>query len=141
IPNAKVVLVERDPIAVAWSIFRQFFATPGNGYSNDLDDIAEYLKLYRQLSSFWEAEFGDRIYKLRYENLTENQEQETCSLLDYVGLDFEKQCLAFQNNKRAVQTASNAQVRKGLYKGSSKVWKNYEPYLSCWIEKHVEIFS
>ena len=30
---------------------------------------------------------------------------------------------------RAVQTASNIQVRKKMYKGSSQQWKKYKPWL------------
>ena len=35
-----------------------------------------------------------------------------------------------QDNKRPVATASNLQVRKKVYQGSSERWKRYGPYLN-----------
>ena len=35
----------------------------------------------------------------------------------------------FTINKRTVQTASNIQIRKKVYQGSSQQWKKYKPFL------------
>mgnify|MGYP003320204775 FL=1 len=59
----------------------------------------------------------------------DNQEQETRNLLKYLELDWEDACLSPQKNKRSVRTASQTQVRKKVYKGSSKAWQKYEPFL------------
>ena len=37
--------------------------------------------------------------------------------------------LNVKNNKRPVKTASQLQVKKGIYKGSSEVWKNFKPFI------------
>jgi hypothetical protein len=46
-----------------------------------------------------------------------------------LGLKWEDACLAPQNNKRSVRTASQQQVRQKVYKGSSQAWRKYEPFL------------
>ena len=79
--------------------------------------------------SFWSEQYGDRIYTLDYEALVTDQEVETRRLADYVGLDWEEALLSPQKNKRAVQTVSQQQVRKGVYQGSSQQWRKFEPYL------------
>ena len=79
---------------------------------------------------FWTKTLSDRIYRLDYEQLTVNQESETRQLIDYLGLDWDEKCLSPQNNARGVATASNVQVRKQVYKGSSQQWKKYQPFLN-----------
>ena len=34
-----------------------------------------------------------------------------------------------KKNKRPVKTASQLQVKKDIYSGSSQVWKNFEPFI------------
>ena len=128
-PNAKIVHVKRDPIAVCWGNFKQYFESQSLGYCYSLDDIISYYKLYENLMTFWQKSFGNRIYDLDYELLTMNQETETRKLIQYIGLDWNKKCLYPQYNARIVKTASNIQIRKKIYQGSSEQWKKYEPFL------------
>ncbi len=86
-------------------------------------------RIWRNLMLFWRERFPNKIYDLCYEDLTENQEEETRKLLEYCNLDWEDRCLYFHNTERAVRTASAVQVRQKMYKGSSEAWKKYEVYL------------
>jgi tetratricopeptide (TPR) repeat protein len=131
-PGVKIINMQRDPIATCWSMFKLQFR--GSGYTNDLVDIAEYYKLYLDLMEFWRKEFPDQIFDLDYEALTRNQEQETRSLLEYCGLQWEQQCLEFYNTERAVRTLSDKQVRQKMYTGSSEAWRKYEAQLSPLLE-------
>jgi len=79
--------------------------------------------------SFWHQLFPNKIYDMSYENLTINQEKETQKLLQYCELEWDKNCLNFHNNKRAVKTTSTFQVRKRIYQGSSEAWKKHKAYL------------
>ena len=132
-PEATIVHLNRDPRATCWSIYKHYFSSKGNGYAYDIDDLAEYYKLYTDLMSFWRERFPDRIYDLCYEDLTEHQEEETRKLLQCCGLEWEEQCLNFHEIKRAVKTASATQVRKKMYKGSSEAWRKYEQQLQLLI--------
>ncbi len=134
IPGAKIVHVKRDARATCWSNFKHYFSGKGNGFADDLQDVAEYYKMYIDLMEFWHQKFPGRIYDLNYEALTEHQEEETRKLLDYVGLDWEDQCLEFHETKRTVRTASATQVRQKMYQGSSEEWRNYEKHLEPMVE-------
>ena len=79
--------------------------------------------------SFWREQFPQSVYELSYEDLTENQEEQSRKLLEFCELDWEEQCLDFYKTKRAVSTASAVQVRKKMYKGSSEAWRKYESHL------------
>ena len=134
LPEARVVHVSRDPRAICWSIYKHYFADEGNAYAYDMEDIAAYYDLYADLMAHWREQFGDRIYDLSYESMTENQEAETRRLLEYCGLDWDPRCLEFHKTKRAVTTSSAAQVRKAMYTGSSEAWRNYEAFVSGYFE-------
>jgi len=128
-PEAKIVHVQRSAQATCWSNFKHYFVSKGLGYSYNLRDTVKYYSLYTDLMRFWHKTYGSRIYNLDYDKLTENQEQETRCLIEHLGLYWDEACLAPQNNKRYVRTASQQQVRKKVYKGSSQAWRKYEPFL------------
>ena len=128
-PEAKFIHVKRCPEAVCWGNFKTFFSGDGLGYAWAIDDIVIYYKLYQSLMEFWEDALHTRVYTLDYELLTDNQESETRKLIDFIGLDWDENCLYPEGNTRSVSTASNLQVRQRVYRGSSEQWKKYEPFL------------
>ena len=129
-PEAKIVHVKRNPAAVCWANYKQYFASKNIGYCYSIDDVISYHKLYENLMEFWAKGLSKRIYNLDYELLTLNQESETRQLIDYLGLDWDENCLSPQKNTRSVATASNLQVRQKVYQGSSEQWKKYQPFLN-----------
>ena len=129
-PEAKIIHVRRDPAATCWSNFKHYFSADGLEYSYSLKDTVSYYKLYQDLMDFWDKNLDIEIYNLSYDSLTLNQEQETKRLIEYLELDWEEACLNPQDNRRNIKTASQLQVRKKVYKGSSRVWRKFEPYLN-----------
>ena len=129
-PEAKIVHVKRDPAALCWGNFKQFFISKNIGYCYSLDDVVSYYKLYENLMEFWESSLSKRIYNLDYDLLTKNQKDETHQLIDYLDIDWDEKCLSPQNNSRSIATASSAQVRKKVYQSSSQQWKKYKPFLN-----------
>ena len=129
-PEAKIVHVKRDRAAVCWANYKQYFNSKGLGYSYGLDEVISYHQLYQDLMKFWMNSLSKRIHNLDYELLTVDQENVTRSLIDYLGLGWDEKCLTPQNNQRNIKTASDIQVRKKVYQGSSQQWKKYEPFLN-----------
>ena len=130
LPEARIVHVKRNPAAVCWANYKQYFKAKGIGYCYAIDDVISYHKLYENLMEFWANTLSKRMYNLDYEKLTVNQESETRKLIEYLGLDWDENCLSPQNNMRSVSTASNVQVRKKVYRGSSEQWRKYQPFLN-----------
>ncbi len=128
-PEAKIVHVKRNPSAVCWANYKQYFASKNIGFCYDLDDVVNYYLLYESLMSSFKEDLGKRIYDLDYELLVIDQESETKNLMTYLDLTWEDKCLSPQDNLREVETASSIQVRKKVYKESSKQWKKYSPFL------------
>ena len=128
-PEAKIIHLKRDAMAVCWSNYKLNFESEGMAFSFDQIDIAKYYKLYEDLMKYWHEKFPKKIYDFNYEALTKNQEEQTRKLFEYLEIDWEKAVLNFHKNDRAVQTASNTQIRQKIYQGSSQEWKNYKPWL------------
>ncbi|MEZ5994869.1 MAG: sulfotransferase [Hyphomonadaceae bacterium] len=128
LPNAKIVDVRRHPMAACFSAFKQHFAR-GQGFSYDLDDLGRYYADYVELMDCFDAAAPRRVHRIFYEDLVEDAEAEIRRLLDYCGLPFEPECLAFHANTRAVRTASSEQVRQPIYSGAVDHWRHYEPWL------------
>ena len=127
IPEAKILHMNRDPMATCWSIYKYYFN--GNSYSYNQEDLAGYYDLYKDLMGFWSKLFPNKIYDVCYEELTIAQEVETRKLLEYCELEWDENCLNFYKNTTAMKTTSALQVRQKIYQGSSEVWKKYEDYL------------
>ena len=133
-PNAKIIHVKRDAMATCWSNYKTNFSKNGMAFTFNQIDVAKYYQLYEDLMKFWHKKFPKKIYELNYEKLTENQEEEEKKLFNYLNLNWEDSVLEFYKNKRIVQTASSIQVRKKMYKGSSKEWKKYKKWLEPMIK-------
>ena len=128
-PEAKIIHLKRDAMAVCWSIYQRYFPSESLGFPYDMKDLGQFYNSYTELMTFWHELSPNQIYDISYEDLTMNQEEETRKLLEYCELDWDENCLNFHKNKRAVKTASSSQVRDKMYQGSSNVWKKYEAQL------------
>ena len=128
LPNARIVHVMRDPMAVCHAMYKTLFKS-GYPFSYDLREIARYYAAYRRLMSHWHAAMPGAIHDLRYESLIADQTGETRKLLEYCGLEWEDACLAFHRNPAPTTTASASQVRRPLYDSSVSQWRRYEDRL------------
>ena len=123
-PNARIIHCQRNALDICTSIFTNFFVN-GNEYSFDLEELGQYYLDYEKIMTHWHSLFSDEIFDVQYEELVMNQEKISRQMIDYIGLDWNEECLDFQKNKRAVRTASNLQVRQPIYKNSINRWKQY----------------
>ena len=128
-PEARVLIMRRDPRAVCWSNYSNSFMGRANNFGNDMVDTAEMYRLHLDLMAHWMRLYPGQIAEVPYERLTENQEEESRKLLAFAGLDWEPACLAFHETARAVRTVSAGQVRQKMYTGSSEAWRRYERHL------------
>jgi len=128
-PHSKIIHLRRNPMAVCWSIFTKHFANRSISYSYNIDNLVSYFIMYNELMKKYEMNYAQQIYTLNYDDFVDKPEAEIRSLIEFIGVPFEKACLAPHKNKRAVKTASVIQVRSKIYKGSSQHWENYQHYL------------
>lgn len=131
LPGAKIICLRRHPMDTCLSNFRQLFdpGSPFHDYSYDLLDIGRYYILFDRLMRHWRQAFPGRMLEIDYETLVASQEPVTRSLLAFCDLPWNDACLRFEKNSASVATASAAQVRSGMSRGSLDRWRNYRPQL------------
>jgi hypothetical protein len=96
----------------------------------DLSDLADYYRQHQRLMAHWRAVLPPgTILDVLYEELVTDQEGWTRKILDFLGLEWDKQVLDFHNTQRAVVTASFWQVRQKIYRKSVQRWRNYEKFI------------
>ncbi|MCB1340302.1 MAG: sulfotransferase [Pseudooceanicola sp.] len=130
LPEARIVHVSRDPMSVAWSLYRHAFAGRGNGFAYGIGEIVAYMLLHRDLMAFWQARLSDRLITLNYDEMVRAPETRLRELVDRCGLGWRNDCLAAHRSNNAVLTASSAQVRQPIHDGSNAAWRRYEAQLA-----------
>ena len=138
-PEAKIIHVQRDPKATCWSNYKHYFQVKALGYCYNLNDLVSYYSLYIDLMNFWQLHYGKRIYHLNYDQLTNYPDRETRQLVRYLNIEWDDACLLPQNNNRYIKTASQQQVRKEIYQGSSQKWLKFEPFVGNAFDKLADI--
>ncbi|MGB3147493.1 MAG: sulfotransferase [Paracoccaceae bacterium] len=134
LPDASIIHMRRDPIAVCWSIFQKNFAGTRVRFTNDLTDIAWYYDQYADMMDFAAKQAPGAFLNVDYAELTKTPEPTIRRALDHCQLPFEAACLSPQDNKRRILTASFKQARSGIYQGSTTKWRGFEPHLKPLID-------
>jgi len=129
LPNAKIVLVRRNPRDNLYSIYKNRFPEGTHLYSYDFDDLASYYRTYVDIVDFWLERMPDCFHQISYDRLIADPVPETGALLEACDLEWEDGCLEFHRNRRAVTTLSVYQVRQPIYSSSVNAWKKHETEL------------
>lgn len=127
-PNAKIIHCQRDPMDTCFSIYKQLFSE-SHPYACEQSALGHYYRLYQDLMAHWNKVIPSKILNLQYEDLVADTEQKTRLMLDFCGLDFESNCLAFFATRRVVNTPSQSQVRQPIYQSAVHHWQHYEANL------------
>lgn len=128
-PEAKIIHIKRNPMAVCWSNYKNFFIDTGLDFNLTQKDVSIYYSMYSNLMDFWSLRFKNHIFDIQYENFVKNFEADTRKILNYLNLQWEDQLLQYQKTNRPVTTASHQQVREKIKKNTSEEWKKYKNYL------------
>lgn len=129
-PQARIIHVRRHPMDVCYAMYKTLFrmAYP---FSYALDDLGRYWLAWNTLMTHWRRVLpAERYLEIDYEALIEQQEPVSRRLVAHLGLPWEEDCMAFEQNRQPSLTASAAQVRQPIYRSSMGLWKNYRQQLA-----------
>jgi len=127
-PSAAIIDARRHPMASGFACYKQLF-NPGMNFAYDLTELGLYYRDYAGLMDHVDTVLPGRVYRLHYERLVTDTENEVRRLLDYCKLSFEPQCLRFYENRRVAQTISSEQVRRPIYTAGLEQWRHFESWL------------
>jgi hypothetical protein len=128
LPRAKIIDVRRHPLDCCLANFKQVFARSLK-FSYSLTDVGRYYRDYVDLMAHFNDVLPGKIYKVSYERLVNDPEEEVRSLLQFLDLPFEQDCMRFYETNRAVRTPSSEQVRMPIYNKAIGGWRKYEAKL------------
>lgn len=143
-PEAKLLMMRRDPRDVVWSCFRTSFAP--SSAANEFTDLSRAAQHYAAMMTLTDACLAVLpidIHIVRYENLIADFDRTTKAVCDYLGIQWSVDLRRFDRTAatRDTRTASVAQVRKPLYNGTGQ-WRVFSsqfeevmPILQPWIDK------
>lgn len=134
LPKARIIHSRRHPVETCLSCYRIHFAE-GHQWSYNLRELGRFYKRYWALMKYWREAFPGVMYEVRYEDNVADVEGQARRLIDYLGLEWNENCLNFYNTDRPVKTASVTQVRKPIYTTSTNRWRKYEKYLGPLLEE------
>ncbi len=135
-PQARIIHLGRNPMDSCFSMYKQVF-TWAYKFSYSLEGLGRYYVAYDRLRNHWRQVLKDRLIEVEYESLVADQEGQTRSLLDKLGLEFEQGCLDFEENEAPSATASSVQVREKVHTQSVNKWTRFEKQLQA-LRQHLE---
>lgn len=142
-PDAKIIIMRRDPRDVIWSCFRRaFVSSPMTLEFSSLDRAAQHYDAVMRLTRTCLTTLPVTHHLLVYEDLVRDFDATTRALCDFIGIAWAADVRDFGATARAgrVRTASAEQVRQSLFDGSGQ-WRNYAhklaavlPILEPWVD-------
>jgi tetratricopeptide (TPR) repeat protein len=133
-PKATILHSVRDPVETCFGCFRQLFRT-GNETTYDLRDVGAQYVRYREMMAHWNAVLPGRVIDVVHEDLVTDPDAKIRWLVaDACKLKWDDNCLRFHQTRRAVRTASVAQVRQPIFTASLQRWRKYADHLGPLLE-------
>lgn len=135
-PDARIVNTVRDPLDNALSVYF-LHLDHGMAYALDLLDIGHHQRQQQRMMAHWKALYPGDILEFDYDAFVADPRPALESLLAFLGLDWDDNCLGFHRLDNAVKTASAWQVREPLYQRSSGRSRHYQRQLAplkAWLE-------
>ena len=124
-PNARFIVVRRDPRDTLLSIYKNVFPEGTHLYGYDQVDLARHYTTFVRMVDFWRERVPGWFHEIQYEDLVADPEAQSRALIAACGLEWEDACLNFHENTRKVETLSVFQVRQPISKSSVKAWERY----------------
>lgn len=124
LPQARIIHLVRDPMDTCYAVYKTLF-NQVYSFSYQLDELADYFIEYKQLMAHWHQVLPDQILDVHYEQVVAEPEFQAKRILDWCGLPWQQDLLAFHQAKSASTTASAAQVRQPIHQKSVQKWRQF----------------
>ena len=143
-PDARILVMRRDPRDVVWSCFRTNFAmSSGTLEYTSLQRAARHYDALMRLTELALERLPLRYHVIQYHKIVQDFDAESAKMCAFAGLEWTEAVRNFDATakRRGVTTASVGQVHRGLYDGTQQ-WRPYALYmepimdtLQPWVDK------
>jgi|HubBroStandDraft_1064217.scaffolds.fasta_scaffold00015_87 hypothetical protein len=125
LPEAKIILVRRDPLDTCYALYKTHFAGTFP-FSYDLGELAEYYLAFHRLAEHWRRVLPPEILReVHYEAIIADPMAESRRLLEFLELPWEDQVTRFHESPAPSATASAVQIRRPLHADSVGRWRRH----------------
>ena len=128
-PLAKFIHTRRNLLDNGVSVYFQQLNDLSR-FSTSLESFAQYDVQCQKLMTHWRSIFAESIYEIAYEDMVNDPQKYSAELIDFLGLDWESDCLNFEKRENFIRTASVSQVREKIYTTSVGRGRNYYPFFT-----------
>lgn len=129
IPSCKIIHIRRNPMDACLSMYTKLFVGGGIQYTYNLEELGECYQNSMNVAEHWEHVLSNYVHTVEYEKLVNNPSEEIGKILDFLGTDWDDNCLNFYKSKQHVRTASSNQVREQINTKSIQRWRSYAKHL------------
>jgi len=126
-PKSRIIHLKRHPVDTCLSIYFQNFNSE-HQYSFDLKNLTFWYRKYYDLMEYWKNLYGDKILSINYNDIIDNTESTSKLIIEYCGLEWDKNCLEHHKKEGVINTFSQWQARQPIYSTSKERWRNYQEY-------------
>ncbi|MEM6928829.1 MAG: sulfotransferase, partial [Myxococcota bacterium] len=127
-PGARVIVVQRDSMAVGFSCYRMPFG-PGQDWATRLHDIGTFIRSANRLLDHWRAVLPLRFHTVDYDDLVTQPEAILGGVVDFLGLERHDDVFAPESAGRTAGTVSQLEVLQPIHQRSTKRWHAYAAHL------------
>ncbi len=142
-PDARVLHCRRHPLDVGLSCYTQDFGDIK--YSARLPQIGFMYRFHHEVMKAWEFYGDGRVMSVCYEDVAARPQDMVPEILAFCGLPFDQTAVDPTRSKNLVNTASEGQVNRPIYRSAMGRWQQYadelEPLAMAlggweWLEAH-----
>lgn len=132
-PQARIIHMRRHPLDCGLSnLFTRF--TSGQGFSFRQPDLGERIRQTAEVMTIWKEADLLPILDVSYERLVAEPEAQARRLIDFLDLPWNDACLAPEQARHHVRTASQFQVRQKVNNRSVGRHAQYREWLAPLVE-------
>ncbi|MCW0455369.1 tetratricopeptide repeat-containing sulfotransferase family protein [Xanthomonas sacchari] len=128
LPDAVIVHLVRDPLAVCFSNYRALFGD-SYAYSYDLNALAAHYLAYRELMQSLRAALPGRLVEVDYGRMVNTPDQVLAQVLERCRLAVEPGQSDIRRNRAPSATLSTVQVRSAIDARHAEEWRRYAAQL------------
>jgi tetratricopeptide (TPR) repeat protein len=143
-PEGRLLVAIRDPRDVCLSCFMQPLAL--NPVSSAYLSLETTVIQYASVMGFWSAmrpRLSNAWMDIRYEDVVADLEGASRRLLKFLEVEWDAKVMRFHEHARnkPLRSPSYAEVTKPVYRSAAGRWRNYEKYLTPYLERLSPVLS
>lgn len=110
--NYKAIHIFKSKREVAWSLYKQWFASEALNWVYRWDDIGAYIECFESMMTYWRLKYPENLLEIDYVDLVNDTEAQLKKIESFLQID--RSAAKNIRSGFAKRTASNVQLTNGI---------------------------